>query len=51
MSRLWIKVEFYGAMPEGRDVETVDLTQVEANLARIFGFEFIDGLVIQRSPA
>lgn len=42
----WVRVEFYGLVPPGQRVESVDLAEVGANLMQAFGFTHIDGLTV-----
>ncbi len=42
----WVRVEFYGRVPPYQRVETVDLREVAANLAKSFGFTHIDDLTV-----
>jgi hypothetical protein len=42
----WVKVEFYGLVPDGQRVEEVDLLTVGGKLGEAFGFSHIDCLSV-----
>lgn len=44
----WFRVEFYGKPPEGQDVISLGHLEVSENLAKVFGFEFVDHLTVVR---
>ena len=46
----WIKVGFYGQMPDGQVITDVDTAEVAKNLAQIFGFRYITGLSVAVAP-
>lgn len=46
----WYKVEFFGRLPEGRtvaDVRKKPLKKIYKELGEVFGFEFVDSVVMK----
>lgn len=46
----WVKVEFYGRVPDGQKVTDINYLEVGERLARAFGFTHIDGLAAFDTP-
>jgi hypothetical protein len=44
----WIKVEFHAKLPPGLIIEEVKHQEICENLAKVFGFEYITELFVQR---
>lgn len=44
--REWIEVQFYGLMPVGQTLIGLDEREVAENLAKVFGFQYIDKLTV-----
>ena len=42
----WVRVEFYGLVPDRQVIVGLDPLEVGANLMRVFGFSHIDGLTV-----
>lgn len=43
-SAQWVRVEFYGRVPDGQNIKQVDIPTVSQTLMRAFGFTRIDGI-------
>ena len=42
----WVKVEFYGRVPDGQVIADIDRSEISGALMRAFGFTHIDGLTV-----
>lgn len=45
----WVKVAFYGRVPDGEVVTDVNAGEMAQSLARVFGFTAIDALSVARA--
>lgn len=43
----WVKVEFYGLIPDGEMVTELDVPTLANQLGLLFGFSYIDGLSLE----
>lgn len=44
----WIEVHFYGLVPAGQALISVELAEIGATLMKTFGFTYIDKITIMR---